>query len=565
MSRAQEIVNSILSSERYGQTRAFSDRVYRDEPILRTGSEAFAKARVPVAKKRGRDDGGNGSAESGFVVPSLPPRNPMPEAYRKLRSLARREDRWQWSYTSGGAKSFYEQARLMEDFEDSFEGAMPAVLSAPSYNDMSDYELRLYFTWRTRVRALAGGEASLPNAPSTFLFVYANELLCGIGVKPGKEGFAALDRLSREYAGTSTAFDSHIARWKHDYIIYHGLDSALMERQVGSSRMRAVEVLRKAESALLAQDECRTWPNNSCEGLPSPEDLLDAMMSLSRYRADRSRFIREHREDVSFVASRVFASMVFHCHKRRKNDYMHGLFGPPTRTIYTMFPSALFWSATPHEDATYTVSEAESYECERGFWWRNYPCRRTETSKELGALMHAIDAKLRIAMGDKHPLKERPLPKYQSKFVDDSILELTARREEEAARHISIDRSSLGGIRSAAARTREALLTDEEREDEEREMTPSLASQPTPEAESIEPIGSPQASGAGLTNEQTHVLKSLLEGETPADVDSLTLSLMVDAINELFLDLVGDVVIEFDGDTPMLVEDYEQDVRDVLV
>ena len=35
-------------------------------------------------------------------------------------------------------------------------------------------------------------------------------------------------------------------------------------------------------------------------------------------------------------------------------------------------------------------------------------------------------------------------------------------------------------------------------------------------------------------------------------------------INEKLFDIVGDAVIEFDGDTPVLIEDYEQDVREIL-
>ena len=44
MSRADDIVSKILSSDRYEQSRVFSQRVYRDEPILRTGADAFGQA-----------------------------------------------------------------------------------------------------------------------------------------------------------------------------------------------------------------------------------------------------------------------------------------------------------------------------------------------------------------------------------------------------------------------------------------------------------------------------------------------------------------------------------------
>ena len=41
-------------------------------------------------------------------------------------------------------------------------------------------------------------------------------------------------------------------------------------------------------------------------------------------------------------------------------------------------------------------------------------------------------------------------------------------------------------------------------------------------------------------------------------------SVVADSINEAFFDLVGDAVIWFDGDTPHVVEDYLDDIREVL-
>ena len=42
------------------------------------------------------------------------------------------------------------------------------------------------------------------------------------------------------------------------------------------------------------------------------------------------------------------------------------------------------------------------------------------------------------------------------------------------------------------------------------------------------------------------------------------LSLVVDSINEKLFDVVGDAVIEYEGDDPVLVEDYLEDVREIL-
>lgn len=543
MTRAEDILNDIMSSDRYAQSSVFGNRVFSDEPILRVGMNSNRKG-DPLSVRR-----------------DMPCRSErMPTEYRKMRVLGRKHGSarggWGSPYQLDGGKLFYEQGKLMEEFEDDFDGSCSFSRYFPTYDEMSDYELRCYFSWRTRLRA---GER--PDAPVSFLFVHAYELLCGIGTPTGEQGFEELQKFSLMYAGSSPTFDAHLARWLHDYVVFYGLDPSMLVEQAGSFPYGAVGTLAHAQEALL-RDGLTTWPKSgqSVVDLPDPQDLLDALCSLSRYRAERSRFIRVHREDVAHVCAHVFARMVAHCHKRRKTDYVEGLFGRPARVSYSMFPSAVFWSPAPHADVRFEVGPSEAYVCEHGFWWRELPCRRSETNRELGALLHAIDCRMRVAMGDPHGLKARPLPKYQGAFVDEEIAALVELREAQEAARITIDRSALGRIRSAAARTREALLTDDEREDEASTIKPVPPLEMTPVA-----VDAPSDSALGLDSAQLALLRALLgEVPMPADDGAMFLSLAVDAINEAFLDIVGDTVIEFDGDVPVLIEDYEQDVRDAL-
>lgn len=551
MSRARRIADAILSSERLASSRAFSERVYGDEPILRTGTEALDDLRRSAAERVRRE------------------RAPMPQAYRRLRALERGRSGWGYGYDGGGSRLFYEQGQLIADLQDDFEGTSDVHIYYPTYYQMSDHDLRCYVGWRTRLRS-----GQVTPAPTSFLFMHAYELLCGIGCEPGEAGFDELTRFAEQYAGTSDSFDVHLARWRHDYVIYHGLDASQAPTMRDSLFLGSVRVLRRAEEGLLAQPDPGAWPERVPEGMPQPEELLDALASLSRYRAERSRLFRERRQDVAHVTCRVFARMVDHCHRRRKTDLVDGLFGVPTRVSYTMFSSAVFWSPDRHEDVTYDLGPSERYACERGFWWRELPCRRTETSKELGALLHAIDARMRVALGDSRPLKERPLPKYQARFVDAEIQALMDLRAAQEAARVRIDRSALGHIRSAAARTREALLTDDEREED---VASSAGVADVPEAppamtalQGLTDSSSSDGGGErvvdselGLSDDQLDVLRALLDGRSP-EGDSLAVSLATDAINEAFLDVLGDTVIEFDGEAPVLVEDYEQEVRAVI-
>ena len=552
VARAQDIVDQILTSDRFAKSSAFSDRVFHDEPILRTGAQAFPReVRKRKVSRR---------------------RVPMPKRYVEMRALERGRTQPRGSVSS--ARLFYEQAKLMEDFTDDYGGTCEYAEYFPTYAHMDDRQLRCYFTWRTKLR-----EGTPTYVSTSFLYVYAYELLCGIGAEPGEAGFAELERFRAQYAEVSAAFDHHLARWSHDYVIYYGLDPSLLGEPRHNQFVHATSVLLRAQQTLLSLPGKVCWPERAVEGLPTAEELMDAMGQASRYDLARSKFARERREDVAYVCARVFARMVDHCHKRRKTDYVEGMFGESTLASYSMFPSAVFWSPAPHKDVEYRASDTERYECRHGFWWQVYPIRRMVTSRELGALVHAVDTRMRERASYPHPLKPRSLPKYQGKIVDEEIDALYALREAEEKARVRIDWSSLGGIRSASERTREALLTDEER-GEEIEAIAEEPVAPVPEATThatpvhepiadVVPADAPttvpvmQPDALGLTDDQLRLLRALLDGD-PVPNEGFV-SLAVDAINDAFLDIIGDTVIDYDGEVPCLVEDYVEDVREEVL
>lgn len=172
---------------------------------------------------------------------------------------------------------------------------------------------------------------------------------------------------------------------------------------------------------------------------------------------------------------------------------------------------------------------------------------------------------------------------------------------------IDIDLSQLGHIRSVAAQTREALLIDEEREDDvPMEAEATLIEQPNTESapgmtagpgeiatrqdEPDEPTVSteefgvvapllaptPPPAAAAPTDAATELapaaaayLHALLEQNAAQATSAVERSgqsedMLVDSINEALFDLVGDTVIEFGAAGPHIIEDYEADVRGYL-
>ena len=158
---------------------------------------------------------------------------------------------------------------------------------------------------------------------------------------------------------------------------------------------------------------------------------------------------------------------------------------------------------------------------------------------------------LRLRLGGLPELKEREVPKYVRAIVAEEVARCLDRRAAEEAARVHIDRSALGVIRAAHERTREALLVDEEREDTVEDLS----------VEASASAASPAS--AGLSAEDAAYLRALLDG-VPAEAPGGMPSLAADRINEALFDIVGDTVIEFEGDVPRIVEDYADDVREAL-
>lgn len=274
---------------------------------------------------------------------------------------------------------------------------------------------------------------------------------------------------------------------------------------------------------------------------------------------------------------------------------------------YTMFASAVFFAPERHEDCEYRLDPIHIYRCQNGFW----ECMRIHGSRQksskLGEMMRACDQRLRLALDPTHPLKEEKVPKYLAKIIDDEIMAWLSWDAAHQPIKIDIDLSQLGHIRSAAAQTREALLIDEEREDD-ASAEAEAADSGQPEAEPVtdaivEPVVAPirqdLTDEPTISTEQFGVVAPLL-APTPAVVSTApagtatelapaadaflralleqnaaqaTLAvvqseqsedMLVDSINEALFDLVGDTVIEFGAAGPQIIEDYEADVRGYL-
>lgn len=575
------LIERIMAEARTHQSARFSNEIYADEPILKTGRQM---------------------------------QNFLPDQYRKMREISR----WQEDPKGGAgrwlseAELFYRQGLLMADFEDDcpYNGTFKSYF--PTYNAMSDRQLRGYFTWRAQVR-----RGNIEETSTSFAFLYLYELICGIGVDDPLDGFNKIKAFWDVYRAFEPGIDRFARVWLQDYAVFHELDPKLLRDSKTVAFDNALIELRRAARDLVPAPapSCQTPKRRKTSEptLPLPPDeageerLMAAINALSTYNLSNSRLDRNNHRDLRHVACAVYVRMARYYDTHRKTGIVASLFGEETAMPYTMFASAVFFAPERHEDCEYRLDPIHIYRCQNGFW----ECMRIHGSRQksskLGEMMRACDQRLRLALDPAHPLKEEKVPKYLAKIIDDEIVAWLSWDAAHQPVKIDIDLSRLGHIRSAAAQTREALLIDEEREDgtfadaeaavaERREAEPvadttvEAVAAPIRQDEADEPTISTEQFGVvaplfvptpaftaaapvDATNELAPAadayLRALLEhnavqAESAVVQSEQSEDMLVDTINEALFDLVGDTVIEFSAAGPQIIEDYEADVRGYL-
>lgn len=575
------LIERIMAEARTHQSARFSNEIYADEPILKTGRQM---------------------------------QNFLPDQYRKMREISR----WQDDPKGGAgrwlseAELFYRQGLLMADFEDDcpYNGTFKSYF--PTYNAMSDRQLRGYFTWRAQVR-----RGTVEETSTSFAFLYLYELICGIGVDNPLEGFNKIKAFWDAYRAFEPGIDRFARVWLQDYAVFHALDPKLLRDSKTVMFDNALIELRHAARDLVPapapSGQTPKRRKTSEPTLPLPPDevreerLMAAINALSTYNLSNSRLDRSHHRNLRHVACAVYVRMARYYDTHRKTGIVASLFGEETAMPYTMFASAVFFAPERHEDCEYRLDPIHIYRCQNGFW----ECMRIHGSRQksskLGEMMRACDQRLRLALDPAHPLKEEKVPKYLAKIIDDEIVAWLSWDAAHQPVKIDIDLTQLGHIRSAAAQTREALLIDEEREDGapvEAEAADSGQPEAEPVADAIveavaAPIRQDETDEPTISTEEFGVVAPLLVSApapvTPAPIEAANKlapaadaflralleqnaaqatsavahsgqseDMLVDTINEALFDLVGDTVIEFSAAGPQIIEDYEADVRGYL-
>lgn len=498
MGDADEIINAVMNDEKLRESRIFRGEVYRDQPILRRASE-LARPAVPAKIKEMRS----------FAY--------TPEAYWKTSA---------WLFRTQGL--------FMADYTDDQPCCEDFTAYYPTYRDLSVEQLRGYFTWRTAFR-----KGSAPEAPQPFIILYMFELINQIGVNSPADGAELFRRLLEAYAGPGTDISRFGHRWLNDYAVYYGLPPELLADTPESSFDSAVLTLINWDSA-------------------DSESLYKAISRLSAYPIESSAFYAQEPELFRKAVCRVFVRLSEHFETHRKNSLCDKLFGKLVEMKYRMFESAVFFDTEPLRNCEYTFCDIHSYSCRKGIWYCTKLRGNRGRNKPLGELVRTVDSLLRELTGRYHKISVGETSKSTITLAQKELTALLAEEKLKEVIRIDIDLSALEDIRSAAARTCEKLIVDEEAEVMNIPETPAA---PTETAADTPNDDTP------LNEAESAFLSALIAGgdwKACAKAHSALPAILADSINEKLFDEFGDTVIDFSGDTPLLIEDYADELSNYL-
>ena len=478
------------------------------------------------------------------AIPNAPaptPKPPTPKLLRAMRSLVTTtRDAWQ-----SRAELFLKQARLMAAYEDDYVYNGTVNQYFPTYDSLSDAQLRGYFTWRTAVR-----QGRVEKRGMSYASLYVYELLHLIGCRDAQDGYEKLHSFCAAYCSIDPQIAHYIADWEDEFVIYYGLDPKRITYG-GDGLMRH------------QQDDAIHTMLHRAEH--TAEAVMAALCTLSSYRLERSKLYRAHTAEVNAVVLRVLDRAAGYYEKHRQINFFDDLIAVEQTAPVRLFSSAVFQPPKEEPDRVYEVHPLRRYECVSGYWTLHSYERPERAAQRLGVFLRGVDAGLRAHFGIT-AIQPPKLKKWQAKIIDEEITAFFAEQREAEARRVRLDFSQLARIRADADVTQERLIVEE---DEEPPMMPIFelspvvlpsSSEDTLSADSVTTEGAGDING--LDAAELRLLRTLLGDGDLAWVrtEGRMLSVLVDGINEKLYDDFADTVIE--GDPPAVVPDYQDELME---
>ena len=429
---------------------------------------------------------------------------------------------------------FLKQAKLLANYEDDFEFYDNVVRYFPTYQSLTDRELRRYFSWRTKLR-----KGDIQKSSLSFAFLYIYELINQVGVSDPMDGYQKLIAFRDCYGKLDDGILPYLDRWLTDYVVYYELDANLLAGTREVQFDRSITVL----DLICEQEDAK---------------VIYALKQLAPKWLSRSKFYAAYQADCDAVIARVLRRISDHYATRTKKTMVEQFFGKCSEYQTRLFDTAVFCDPLKKRNCEYALDERRIYRCKNGLWTITKHTAPLRSNAKLEDILKTIDAVMREECGYKHPIKYETDTKWMIKIIREEAQGFLAEKKAKEVKKITIDYSMLTRIRQEAAVTQEKLTVDEDVE-EETLLEPVIENNPALEALQIQQ----PSEDCPLMATEYRLLRCLLYRESISWVqtEGFLLSVLVDGINEKLYDTFMDSVLD---DSPALIEDYIEDLKEMV-
>ena len=483
----------------------------------------------------------------------------IPEKITEMRKLYRYDD------YSGQlrARNFYRQAKFMEDYEDDYHGQVCDISGYfTTYHDLSDKQLRTYFTWRTEVR-----NGVYNKTFTSFIYLYIYELLCGIGSSSSVESLNKLKEFEEKFIEggfleDNTQIKRNLHRWYFEYSLVKAFPVDEVKKYIDKEildRDHALEILKKSEDY-------------------EDMEIFDAICFFAGKRFLNSVSIKKEREKSIIIYAYVWKYILKSGNIDGKSIFTHCFGRLQNRSIYPLL-NAVYWNDKTEEDADYIVNGVRSYHCKTGRWKEKSYIRAYFNKKKLAFIVHEIDRLIRDEFKLGYYLKPSIEDTRIATIIVSAFNEALKKIKHNERNLINIDFSALKKIRNDAEITKTSLLVDEDCIHSpmiNTDIVEKADIQNAIEKNSIKYNDGNQSKSENLDfdkppeisdNINLKILKFIIAGKDYKSLiksNNLFTSIITDNINETFFEDIGDNILECEGDEIYLVEDYREDIMDII-
>ena len=483
---------------------------------------------------------------------------------------------------------FYKQAKFMVDFTDDYKEGVKLLSYYPNYQNMGYEQLRTYFTWRTKVR-----DGGMPHTSASYVFLYAYELLNNIGVDSPAEGLDKLTAVWNTCIKFTPALENYMPMWLKDYHIYYDLPHSFAGFAKEHGLLKYYSV-----SFLFEQDI---------------ESSLEVWNGISSYDVTKSKFYNDGNEQLfSDCFCSVLESIRELCANNNTSIEELFIYSISKRMPWRPFKHALFYHWYRQPDRNVEMPGHEHYFCKNNQWSTNLPMYYSTQKEFIGYILKKTEACLRQAVKYKYKLKAEPDFRYHEYFkelkeIDDRRAGLDSAIEKAVADFhrnlnrtiVTVDHVNLDRIRMEALGTQEKLIVPEDSAGEfgarvlgsllaaEKDRADDSGRQWHSDSQSGTTDGWDSGDGAELFGTQStgfeiagydngwralkqalsevelETLSLLLSGDADikafADKNGIMLEVLADSINEKSADIIGDSILEIDGEMT-IYEEYREHI-----